>query len=359
MQSQSGLRLVESLVIAAIGGYVFSLVNVPLPWVLGALTFVMVWQGITDRKAFVPIAVSNGGFIVLGIYFGLYFTTETFQTVAPYILPYIFITFILIAACIFFGLIVTKWIDVDQVTSVFSLIPGGLSEMAIASESLGAKVSLVVIFQTIRLIAVLFTIPPVMTFIFSGDAQAGVGQVVNEVSSGGMWSYLWFILPVAVAVLIRHKIPAGIIIGALGVTALLNVSPAELAQIPSPLMNAAQVAVGAGLGKNILFKDLKIGGKYCLIYFVIAMLVISVSFGLGYMLAQFTVLNNATAILAIAPGGFFEMVLTAYNIGGDPAIVSALQLVRILLIVMVVPSFLKWWFTRGSRRSVTAVRGEG
>jgi uncharacterized protein len=68
------------------------------------------------------------------------------------------------------------------------------------------------------------------------------------------------------------------------------------------------------------------------------------------LLVRFTSLDYATALLGISPGGFFEMVLTAYNVGGDPAIVSALQLVRILLIVLLVPVSLKWWFTRKEKR---------
>ena len=40
------------------------------------------------------------------------------------------------------------------------------------------------------------------------------------------------------------------------------------------------------------------------------------------------------------------MVLTASSINGDPAIVSSLQLIRILVIVTVVPSALKWYFQR-------------
>ncbi|MFD2044757.1 AbrB family transcriptional regulator [Ornithinibacillus salinisoli] len=338
------LNLLETFIIACLGGYIFYLLDFPLPWVLGALAFVMLWQGFTKRKLVVPDSVRNGGFIVLGIYFGLYFTKETFETVIPYVMPYIGMTFLLIIVCVFLGAIVSRWISVDRTTSVFSCIPGGLSEMAIASESMKGNSSLVVIFQTIRLITVLFMIPPFMTFLFSGS-DAGVGNiVVTEATDGSLWRYSWFVVPIIAALFIRDKIPAGIIIGALGITAVMNVSPIEMASIPSIVMNAAQVAVGASLGKKMIFEDLKVGGKYIFLYFGLSVTIICVSFGLGALLANITTLNYATAILSISPGGFFEMVLTAYNVGGDPAVVSALQLVRILLIVLCVPPALKWWF---------------
>ncbi|WP_373893576.1 AbrB family transcriptional regulator [Virgibacillus sp. CBA3643] len=335
-------RLIETIIIATLGGYLFNILNLPLPWLLGALTFVMLWQGCTKREASLPSSIKNAGLITIGIYFGLYFTAETFQTIWPYFLPYILLTCVLILASIMLGIMVTQWIPVDKITSIFASIPGGLTEMTIASEALHAKSAFVVIFQTIRLMTVLFTIPTAMTYLFSEEAQAATSQTVANAASG--WSYLWFIIPVLIAILVRNKIPAGIIIGALGVTAVMNVSPIELAAVPPFLMNAGQVMIGASLGKNILFQDLKKGGKYCLVYFGLSLVLILIAFGLGMLLAHFTTLNYATAILSIAPGGLFEMVLTAYNVGGDPAVVSALQLTRILVIVTGLPPAIGWWY---------------
>ncbi|MEC5423125.1 hypothetical protein QGM71_06375 [Virgibacillus sp. C22-A2] len=65
----------------------------------------------------------------LVIYFGLYFTAETFRTIGPYLLPYLLLTCILIPISIWLAITVTKWIQVDKVT--------------IASEALDAKPSFV------------------------------------------------------------------------------------------------------------------------------------------------------------------------------------------------------------------------
>ena len=166
------VRLLETAFFGIVGGFIFYLGNLPLPWVLGSLTFVMLWQGFTRRKACWPQSIRNGGFIVLGTYFGLYFGAETIKTIAPYFIPYLFVTCILIMISIFIGLAVTKWIPVDQITSVFGSIPGGLSEMVLASESLHANSSLVVIFQTVRLLTVLFTVPGAIIYYFSDKGHS-------------------------------------------------------------------------------------------------------------------------------------------------------------------------------------------
>ena len=352
MNSSNLIRLIETVTVGAIGGYVFTLLQFPLPWVLGSLTFIMVWQGVTKRVIYWPNLLKNAGFMVLGVYFGLYFTTETFTTIGPYIFPYVLSTVALILASVVVAVFVTRWIQVDKITSVFGSIPGGLSEMVLASEALNAKTSYVVIFQTVRLMTVLFTVPAFIMYFFT-DQTSGSSVVMNStIESYNLYTYFFYIIPVIIGLLVRDKLPAGIVVVPLAVTAFLNISVIELASIPSILLVCAQISVGVGLGKNISFDDLKLGGKYSFVYFGVSLILILVSFGLGGVLAYFTSLNLATAILSIAPGGLIEMVLTASVIGGDPAVVSALQLIRILIIILFVPIALKWYFRKEVIRRV-------
>lgn len=342
-------RLIETSIVGIIGGYVFTLINFPLPWVLGALTFVMLWQGVTNRSVNWPNPLKSGGFMILGLYFGLYFTTDTFVTIGPYLLPYLFVTCLLILASVLISILVTRWIKVDKVTSVFGSIPGGLSEMVIASEALRANTSFVVIFQTVRLMTVLFIVPAVILYFFSGQEVATIGVSRDGFELGG-WNYFWFTIPVVIGIVTRNLIPAGIVVVPMALTAVMNISAIDLASVPTVVLHAAQVAVGIGLGKNISFQDLKLGGKYCFVYFAISLFLIVISFGLGSLLAHFTTLDLTTAILSIAPGGLIEMVLTGAMIGADPAVISALQLIRILVIIIFVPTLLKWYFRNEVKR---------
>ncbi|WP_236634711.1 AbrB family transcriptional regulator [Alteribacter lacisalsi] len=346
------LRFIETVLIGIAGGALFAYLALPLPWVLGPLAFVMIWQGFTKRNAFWPEPVKNGGFLTLGLYFGLYFTASTFATVVPYLIPYISATLLLILSSIVLATAVTRWINVDKITSVFGSIPGGLSEMAIASEAMKANTSLVVIFQTVRLIAVLFTVPFIIIYAFSdGSSRQGAGMPLHDGAVPWGPEALWLVIPAAAGILFKDRIPAGIVILPLMLTALINITVTSLPSLPVLVLIAAQIAVGIGLGKRISFEDLKLGGKYCLVYFGIAVSLIGISFALGAGLAQMTTLNLATALLSVAPGGLVEMVLTASVVGGDPAVVSALQLTRLLVIIVLVPPALKWYFRRSLQTS--------
>ncbi|TMW73424.1 AbrB family transcriptional regulator [Alteribacter natronophilus] len=341
------VRFLETILIGLAGGTLFVLLDFPLPWVLGPLAFVMLWQGITKRKILWPDPLKEAGFLTLGLYFGMYFTAATMAVVVPYLLPYVVSTLLLIISSIILASAASRFIAVDRITSVFGSIPGGLSEMAIASEALKANTSLVVIFQTVRLIAVLFTVPFVIIYTFSdGMGRQGTGMPVHEGAVPWGAEALWLVLPVIGGLLLKDRIPAGIVIIPLVMTAALNIAVTPLPSLPVLLIIAAQIAVGTGLGKRISFEDLKLGGKYCFVYFGIAIALIAVSFVLGAGLAWITTLNLATALLSVAPGGLIEMVLTASAVGGDPAVVSALQLTRLMVIIILVPPFLKWYFRR-------------
>ncbi|GAF64603.1 putative ammonia monooxygenase [Bacillus sp. TS-2] len=337
--------LIQTIFISFFGGYVFHLLSLPLPWVLGSLTAVVLWQGFTKRKLYLPNSLKNGSLILLGAYFGLYFTLETFITIWPFLLPYLFLIALLILISIWLSIMVTKWISVDKVTSTFSSIPGGLTEMVVASESLHANSSYVTIFQTIRLLTVLFTVPPLMIALFSTDTETLIKDTYQATLTFE-WSYSFYIFPIIVALILKDKVPAGIVVGPMLVVALLNIILGSIPPLPELLLIIAQICLGASLGINIHFSTLKEGGKYGFVYLTITLVLIIVSIGLGWILSKITSLDLATALLSTAPGGLIEMVLIASQVGADPAMVSALQLTRILLIVTVVPIFLKWFFSK-------------
>ncbi|QKS71252.1 AbrB family transcriptional regulator [Paenalkalicoccus suaedae] len=336
----------ETLVIALIGGIIFTYLSLPLSWMLGPLTAVMLYKNITKRDTPWNPRLKELGLIVLGISFGLYFTMNTIQLILPYFLPYSFITALLIVATIIMAIAVTRFIKVDKITSVFGSIPGGLTEMVIASEKLDAKPAQVMIFQTIRLLLVLFTVPYAIIFLF-GTVQGDAPIVTAPSGDAAFLSVftLLFILPALIGLRFQHVIPAGIMILPMIITALLHISPIPVASVPDVLFFGAQLCVGVSLGRSISFGDIKEAGKYGPIYAAVAIGTISVSFLLGLLLSTLTTMNVQTAMLAAAPGGLIEMVLTASIVGADPAIVSSLQLMRIIIIITFVPSFLSWYFT--------------
>ncbi|PLT34492.1 AbrB family transcriptional regulator [Bacillus sp. V5-8f] len=338
-------QLIESYLIAFVGGYLFYLLHWPLPWILGPMSVMILWKTATKRSLVSNSILTNAGLCLLGIYFGQSFTKATFTTVTPFIIPFLLLTLLLITLSVINSIFVTKYIKVDPVTSVLGSIPGGLSEMVAAGESLKANTSMVVVFQTIRLLTVVFLVPFIVIHLFVSNS-ADMVQTVGRQGSTDVWRYAFYIPGIVLAWMLRYKLPAAFVVAPLFTTAILGISGVDLAIFPSWVVVAAQLTVGANMGTKITVDDLKLGGKYSGIYFGLTILLILLSFGMGYLFAVLTPLSLSTAILSFAPGGLVEMVLTANVIGADPAVVSSLQFIRLLFIILFVPSILKWFFNK-------------
>jgi uncharacterized protein len=344
--NQKIYKILLPYILGALGGLLFSICHIPLSWILGPMTFLIVWRSsfVSSQILYQPPILKNGSFIILGISFGLAFTKDTFLTVGPYLVPFLITTIFLIIISILNGLLINKLVDIDKNTSIFASIPGGLTEMVAASESLHANSSLVTIFQTVRLLTVVFFVPFSIQHLF--EPQFAVQSIKVLQGQSSTISYGWFFLAGVVGWLLNKKVPAAFVIGPLLTTAILNIVGVSLPTIHDFFLIFAQMTIGIGLGLMISFHDLKLGGKYCGYYFATSVLLIGASFGLGYLFSLVTDLDLATAMLSLAPGGLVEMVLTASSINADPAVVSSLQFIRLLFIISFIPSILKYWLNR-------------
>ncbi len=347
-------RTVFPYLIGFLGGYIFNLCHIPLAWILGPMSFLIIWRSIfSDKSRFTqPNLLKNGSFVILGISFGLSFTKETFLLVGPYIMPFLMATILLIFFSVLNGIFISKFANIDRNTSIFASIPGGLTEMVAASESVQANSSLVTIFQTVRLLTVVFLVP--FTILHMFDPESAQQTMVAVTHNTSVISFGWYVIAGFVGWMLRKVLPASYVIGPLLTTALLNIIGLSLPIFHEFFIIFAQVSIGVGFGLMITIHDLKNGGKYCGLYFISTVLLIGVSFGFGYLFTLFTDLALGTAMLSFAPGGLVEMVLTASSIEADPAIVSSLQFIRLLFIISFVPSILKFSMKRIQNKKLSA-----
>ncbi|HZH60600.1 MAG TPA: AbrB family transcriptional regulator, partial [Metabacillus sp.] len=178
--------------IGFLGGYIFYICYIPLAWILGPMTFLIIWRSLfTSSSQFSqPSILKNGSFIILGISFGLSFTKETFLLVGPYILPFLGVTILLIIISVVNGVLISKVVNIDRNTSIFASIPGGLTEMVAASESVQANSSFVTIFQTVRLLTVVFLVPFTIQHMFEPNHFAQTAVTLNDDPS--IFSFGWY-----------------------------------------------------------------------------------------------------------------------------------------------------------------------
>ncbi|WP_234400703.1 AbrB family transcriptional regulator [Virgibacillus senegalensis] len=339
-------QLLITYFVGTIGGLLFHWLHLPLPWILGPVTSLILFKLIPYTKTTASLRLRKVSFSILGIQIGSTFTAATLPTVFPYLFPYTGLTLLLIALSLVSAYLIAKWVKIDVTTSLLGSIPGGLSTVLAMSDSFRGNTVLVTIFQTIRLVAVLFIIPFSATHLFFEQGHIKQGSVLLQVEEGPEWTIALFIAAFMLGLLLQKWVPASLVIIPMLITALLQINGIALYQLPSGAYLFAQLTIGVYLGNSISVKDLQKAGRLSLYFLCLAILLIATSFLFGFLFSWLTNLNAATAVLSLAPGGLIEMALTAQSVNGDPSVVSSLQMIRLLTIVLILPFFLKWLLKR-------------
>jgi uncharacterized protein len=353
-------QLLEALLCGLAGGALFSWIGLPLAWMLGPLTAVILWNLLTKRTLYWPKSFKNGGQMLLGYSMGLSFTAESAAQIGGQ-LPSMTVSTVLM---VIFGLgiafLASRLTGVNAPSAVMGTTPGGLSQMTMLSEEIrGADPTIVTFMQTIRMLAVTFMVPMLTTYAFAGGAGNGLsGSAVEAeaVSGGGLIHLLVAVVAVlaGTALALRLRFPTPWILGPLITAAILTVSGFPAPHLPPILMVAAQLLMGVYLGLSLKLDMLKDWKKLLPFSLVSGALMVGFALLLAYILHLIHPMTMATAFLCIAPGGLPEMGVTAHEVGADVSMVAAYQLFRVFFILFLVPLFLRFAFGRQDTARKTA-----
>jgi membrane AbrB-like protein len=354
------MRFVQLAAVSFAGGLLFTLLHIPLSWMLGPMASVMVY-GIWSKQALVwPAWLRSTGLAVFGLMMGASFTIETGKQIVLQLPLMLTVTLLAIAVTIGTSWVIARQTGVSLSSSILGSIPGGLSQMVLLSDEMNDSDSTVVAFmQTIRLLSVIFIVP----FI----AVHGLADEVNDAIIGGGSSLLsgwgaWFGNPGLSVVTIgvaaascwiagKLRIPAYQFLGPLIAIILMVVSGIQVPHVPGLGIIAAQLAVGTYMGAGIRISSLNNWKKllpYSLLGgFVVVLFCLLISFTLNKMFP----ISLLTAFLSTAPGGMAEMGVTAAMVHADASLVVAYQMFRVLFILFFVPPVLRWLLIRRREKS--------
>lgn len=335
-----------TLLIAVSGGYIFYLLHVPLAWMLGSLTAVVI-AGISNKFPLVwPIQIRNGALLFLGYSMGRPFTLAAGQQIINN-LPLMAVTTVLtVAVSLVIGYYTQRKTGITMASSLLGSVPGGLSQMVVLCDEIAdSDLAVVTFMQTARLLAVVFVVP-FMAVNGITDGASGVTPVESAVSDGNLTAGQLILIVTAVltvtGVAVRWHWPTPYLLGPIIGAALVVLIGTPAPELPNYLVNAAQTCVGAYMGVSIKLSSLD-NWRKLLPYTLLGVAgVLAVSLGLGYVLARWWSFSLVTAFLSTAPGGMAEMGLTALLLHADLSAIVAFQLFRLLFILLCVPPILKW-----------------
>jgi uncharacterized protein len=341
------LRFLYTILIGTAGGLVFSLMHIPLAWMLGSMTAVFAIEKLTPFKIYWPPVFRNTGLILVGYTIGQSFSRDTAIEILHQLPWMLFLTVLLLLFSSVLAIFITKLTGVNLKSTITGCIPGGLSQMVVLGEELeDIDVTVVTIIQVIRLLSVIFIVP-FMAFspLFQGpkDGAASGSAAVDLYLS---WPLLiLFGAAVASALLaVKFKLPTPTLLGPILGIGILSAAGVTVPHMPDAAIVAAQIFLGIYFSKMMKFEDSGSLSKFIGLTVVTSFILVAFTFGLGAILMASHHISFITSFLSMAPGGMAEMALVGQALHADLSIITGYHLFRILFILFVVPIFLKWLF---------------
>ncbi|MEC1525015.1 AbrB family transcriptional regulator [Neobacillus niacini] len=325
-----------TLLAGLLGGNLFSLLDLPLPWILGPM-FLTVFLTMTIKDAYSPPSCTLVGFFILGISMGLYFVPEMGAIILDQLEFVIVMTFVLFFLSVMNGVLYKNIFKLDWMTAIFGSIPGGTAQMIEIGKELGGKPEIIAIQQFIRLVFVVMIIPSFLIF-SSKPADTIIAKQTEAVNVNLIGLLILFGLGCLGVVIGRFlSIPLYFLTGPLIVVAIFSLSGVSLGDVPPILLHIAQLFIGINIGNNFKKKELLEYRKYLMLGLLAGISLTAMSFFAAFLLYLWSGIDFATAILCMAPGGVAEMSLTAVIIGANVPLVAAFQVFRMLVFLTIVP----------------------
>ena len=333
------LRLALTIGVGAVGGWIATRLNVPLPWMIGAMvaTTILAVAGVPLTLS-APLRVPMS--MVIGVMLGSSFTPAMAAQIPlwwPSVLG-------MLAYCIVVTLVLIVYfrrLGYDRPTAFCAATPGGLNEMTQVSEALGGDHRAVAMIHAARILIVVIAIP-IGFVLFGGFDPSGRAAVPAGSGSWASYSVREVALLVGCALVGGFgakacRIPAGWVTGPMVLSGVVHVLGWSHTAPPALLVNVAQLVIGAFIGARFAGVAVRTILIQLRDSFGAVLFMIAIGLACAYALKPISPAGFGGLVLAFAPGGLTEMSLVAFAMGIEAAFVAAHHFLRIAMVVIVSP----------------------
>ena len=334
--SETGRRIAQALrrsgpcwTLAAALGAAANGIEVPLAWVLGPLLVAAAFS-IAGARPVAPLCARRFGQLIVGVAIGLNMTAAAAATLALW-LP-------LMVATALVSILLSATISApfahlgrtDARTAYFSMLPGGLSEMANVGASLGARSDAISLSQALRVALAVLLMPPLVLAIGEDGGVPGLERA-------GDLSYPTVALLIAAGfvgalALKATRLANPWMLGSLIAAGLIAGSGLVEGGMPAPVLWAGQFFIGLAIGVRFKRDIVRRLPRLAAVSAVMTLLLGALLLGVASVIAALTAIDVASSALGASPGGFVEMTLTAQALHLDVTLVTGFHFVRAFLV---------------------------
>lgn len=327
------------LVLSLFGGYIFSLLHIPIPWMLGPIVVVMLAQFIYKGPLKWSGQLCDLGVVMVGTAIGVEFNSDLFGMMSSILFYMITVNVILIGGSIGIAYITCKWAKIPMKAAVLGAIPGFLSQIVVFAEEEKVKeIGVISYFQVIRLLLVVVFVP----FIVSGQVMS------KQPTDAKLTMSLVLLMALAWAcshVTKRLHLPVAYFITPIILLMMLQLTtPMAMPRVPGIVMDVAQLLIGAHIGLMLKPHMIKLPVRVLAGGILSSFALIALTYGSSFLMSSAMDTTFATGFLSTAPGGLDQMVLLADAVNAEVSLVTMFQTFRLLFIFILIMPLLKIYY---------------
>ena len=335
------IKSYKALIIGLIGGYLGTIIGLPLPWLLGSLGLNLCFA-FTRFKIEFPTKLLNPVFLIVGIILGGTLNVSLLYKIHLWIFSSIAMIFCTVISTILAGYYFFKICKFSKFISVLAALPGAFVPISAALLEFGKneRDKKVLIPQATRVIFIVSFVP--IFFI----NNLGFSEIEGYKFSN-IYDHKYFLEILSLVIvcflfsnlLKKLKIPSPALIGAMALSGLFYTFEIIGARFPDTFINIAFVFLGTALGTRL--NGLKLKELFYFIFhgLIVSIILVTVAMTTAYILT-YVGFDFIPTFLSFAPGGIHEMVVISVAYKIDPIFVSYHHFLRIFLIVIFLPILL-------------------
>jgi len=360
---ETSMWLAATLAIALAGGIVGYKLKLPAGALLCAMIFVVTFNLLTDKGYFYS-NLRVGVQILSGVMIGSRIGKKDIIELRQMIFPIVILIIGMVVLNVSFGLAIYSFSSLDVPTSLFASAPGGVSDMAMISEDLGANPSYVAVLQIFRQLTIYSCYPVLLKkVVVSYRKRKGTVENVEQANvhvelalagrnleneekrsvriplSDNVRKLLVLIIVGGFGglVLLHLKVVAGALFGSMILSAALSIFRGKV-RFPRKLRVVMQSVSGAYLGVLLNRHNIMQMGELIIPALIMFVGIFMFVFVIGLIMHRITGLDISTCLLSSTPGGLSEMALLSEDLGADTPKIAIMQTARIFMVVLLFPT---------------------
>lgn len=323
--------VLATIALGAFGGTLFYALNLPLPWMLGAIVITLIgtlakWNLNGPEKAR-PYVVA-----VIGVMLGSGFKPDTFDHLDQWAISLAGLVLCVAVSAFLVQEYLHRFGGQSRVTALFSAMPGGVVEMVEIGRAEGGDEKAIILAHVWRIILVVAAIAFWFRLVLGFEVD-GMMPLYSD-PTGPMDLLVLGACAVLGSVLgLGLKLPAPTFIGPMAFSAAAHMTGLTYSSPPLFFVITAQIVLGVIVGCR--FK----GSQTTDVFQALKLAVVSTAIMTGvaaimaWSVDMVTGQSTAQLLLAYAPGGLNEMSLVTLAIQGDVAFVATHHLIRIIVLL--------------------------